>query len=257
MTGLTKSEILRIANQYIGVSDGYLGDLQGRTHVDFYLEYCGLDIDLNAFEGTNREKFVQILRSQSPANQAKILRGVLQRFPLNASSAPPTRTEDLHTELNRIAKRLENHPVVSTPTLESASEALDRAIADMELLVIENGAISGIDRVHTAIHGYLRIVCDEAGIQYGRDDSLVKLLKRLENEHIAFKEIGIHGSEIRRVLNACGTILDALNSMRNNASLAHPNQKLLGSDEAVLALNVSKTLLQYLIAKLGGRADPH
>jgi len=53
------------------------------------------------------------------------------------------------------------------------------------------------------------------------------------------------------VLRASGSILDALNPVRNNASVAHPNQDLLGRDEAQLIINVGRSLLSYLDAQLG------
>jgi hypothetical protein len=53
------------------------------------------------------------------------------------------------------------------------------------------------------------------------------------------------------VLNASGSILDALNPLRNNASVAHPNAQLLGRDEAQLVINVGRSLLTYLDAKFG------
>jgi hypothetical protein len=42
-----------------------------------------------------------------------------------------------------------------------------------------------------------------------------------------------------------------LNPVRNNASVAHPNEDLLGHEEAELVINVGRSLLSYLDAKLG------
>ncbi len=44
--------------------------------------------------------------------------------------------------------------------------------------------------------------------------------------------------------------MDSLNPIRNHASLAHPNENLLDKDEAMLFINVVRTLLQYLDEKL-------
>jgi len=38
--------------------------------------------------GTTRESFIAILLDQSPQNQAKILRGVIERFPVDDEPAP-------------------------------------------------------------------------------------------------------------------------------------------------------------------------
>ena len=36
MVGLSRGEIIRLVNSYIGVSGGYLGDFSSRTHAEFY-----------------------------------------------------------------------------------------------------------------------------------------------------------------------------------------------------------------------------
>jgi hypothetical protein len=71
---LTPQKVMKVVNRYIGVSGGYLGDFSYRTHAEFYPEYCDLDIDANTYSGTTRERFIEILSSRSPRDQAKILR---------------------------------------------------------------------------------------------------------------------------------------------------------------------------------------
>jgi hypothetical protein len=43
--------------------------------------------------------------------------------------------------------------------------------------------------------------------------------------------------------------MDALNPARNRGSIAHPNDELLDSDEAMLFINAARTVLQFLDAK--------
>jgi hypothetical protein len=43
---------------------------------------CDLDINPYEYEGTTRWRFIEIVKSQPPAYQARIIRGVLERFPL-------------------------------------------------------------------------------------------------------------------------------------------------------------------------------
>jgi hypothetical protein len=72
MAGLTRPEIYTVVNRYIGVKDGYLGDFSYRTHTDFYPLFCDLDIDPNQYEGTTRERFIEILSKSTPEVQAAI-----------------------------------------------------------------------------------------------------------------------------------------------------------------------------------------
>jgi hypothetical protein len=251
MVGLTKPEIIKVVNRYIGVSGGYLGDFSYRTHAEFYLEYCNLDhIDPNLSEGTTKERFLEILSVSPPRIQAKILRGVLERFQISAPSAPTTRTNLLKDEIIQIIARLEAISPVENPSLEITSAVIERAIADSEHLLRTNGATSGVDRIHTALHGYLIIICDKAGIVYPREASLTALFKLIRHNHPKLKDIDSHRNEIGKILNSSSAILDALNTLRNNASIAHPNQSLLEEEEAMLVINITRSLLHYLNEKL-------
>lgn len=248
MDGLTPQEISKIVYRYIGVSGGYLGDFSYATHAQFYPLYCDLDIDPNALEGTTRQRFIEILKSQSPYNQAKILRGVVERFPIE-SGVLATRTQALQDEIRRIVDRLEQNTPVTSPSPQITSRVVDQAIHDAENLLRSSGASSAVDRIHTALHGYLREVCIQAGITYATEDSIVRLLKLLRQHHPAFQTVSVRNQDTEKILNAFGATLDALNSLRNNASLAHPNSALLEEEEAMLAINATRTILHYLDAK--------
>lgn len=249
MAGLTNSEIMKIVNRYIGVSGGYLGDFSSRTHADFYPEYCGEDIDPYKYEGTTRERFIAILSGASPQVQAKIVRGVLERFPLDMQNFPDTRTELLHDELLEISKRLESSSPILSPDLRINSAIVERAIGDVETLIQSSDAVSGVDRIHTALYGYLRAACDVENITYARDDSMTKLFKLLRQHHPALQNLGTRSQDIERILQSSANIMDALNPIRNNASVAHPNNDLLNKEEAMLVINVTRSLLHYLDSK--------
>lgn len=250
MAGLSNLEIMKIVNRYIGVFGGYLGDFSYRTHSDFFPEYCNLDINPNDYEGTTRERFIQILKSSSPDAQAKIVRGVLERFPVNAeNSKPATRTQELFDELLGVSKRLEGVSPIANPDPKITSAIVERAIIDVETLLNANGAVSGVDRIHTALHGYLQAVCDSENITYQKDDSMAKLFKSIRQRHPALQNLGAHSQDIERVFQSFANILDALNPIRNNASVAHPNNDLLEKDEAMLVINAARTLLLYLDSK--------
>lgn len=61
-----------------------------RTHADFYPEYSDLEINPFDFEGTTRERFIKILSTRMPGDQARIVRGIVERFPLDQAAGPPT-----------------------------------------------------------------------------------------------------------------------------------------------------------------------
>ena len=74
-------------NSYIGVEGGYLGDFSYRRHQEFY-SLLDLDIDTNEYTGTTRERFIAILKESSPAEQALIIRGILDQYPVDLEIYP-------------------------------------------------------------------------------------------------------------------------------------------------------------------------
>lgn len=247
---LTPGEVQRIVNRWIGVEGGYLGDFSYASHAAFYTEYCDLDIDPDQYEGTTRQRFIEILKSRPPADQARIIRAVIDRFPLDQDQRPPTRTKELNDELLRLADRCEGF-MVPGGLPPNASVVVSRAISDAEALLKSTGATSGVDRVHTALHGYLIALCDAERIPHAPDATMPALLKALRRQHPRLQDLGPRSADIERVLNSCATIMDALNPVRNRASVAHPNELLLPTEEATLVINTARTLLSYLGSKVG------
>jgi len=241
---------MKVVNRWIGVHSGYLGDFSYRSHSEFYPEYCNLDIDPDGFAGTTRERFIEILKTAQPRDQAKILRGVLERFPLDSEYAPTTRTPALKDELLSIAARIEGASPVESPNLSIASEVVERAISDAETLIQSSGATSGVDRIHTALHGYLLAISETGKISHGQDATIAQLFKAIREHHPSFAPLGPRSGDITQVLRAMASIVDALQPLRNRASVAHPNELLLEAAEAMLAINAARTILHYVNAKL-------
>lgn len=245
--GLTPGQIHRLVNRYIGVNGGYLGDFSYRSHADFYME---LDLPVNPYDiqGTTRERFIHILQTSDPSTQAKIVDGILKRYPVGSSEI---RTQAMFDEIHGWLPRLRAGGGVLSPALESSSEVVERALADAEHLVTSRGAVSGIDRLHTALHGYLKQACAEAGIlPADKDPDLTKLLKQIREHHLGFRSRGARAEDIATIQNALASIVSVLNPIRNRASVAHPNDVLLDAAEAHLVVNSVRTLLHYFQAKL-------
>lgn len=249
MAGLTHLELMKVVNRYIGGTGGYLGDFSYRTHADFYPDFCDLDINPNQVRGTTRDRFINILQNAPQADQAKLIRGVVQRFPLGQHQAPRTRTETLRSELLELATQLDG-AAVAAPSPRITSAVLKRALSDAETLIRIQGATSGIDRLHTALHGYLIAVCYDAGITCTSEASITTIFHLLRQQHAKLRGSGPREQNITQILRALAAILDAMNPVRNMASAAHPNAELLEEPEATLAINACRTVLQYLDGKL-------
>lgn len=243
----SEQEIRQVVSRYIGVQDGYLGDFSYRTHTEFYPEYCGIyDIFPDELDGTTRQRFIAILTAQPPDRQARILRGVLERFP------PATDVrQQFKPTLEGWIRQLEGAPVVDSPLpVASMSSVVRQALVDAENLIRTSGPASAVDRVHTALHGHVNALCAEASIKLPDRPTLQVAVKRLRENHPGLSPTGQRAEEVSRVLYSMAATLDALTTLRNNASAAHPNNSLLGDHEAVLAINAARTIFAYIDSKV-------
>jgi hypothetical protein len=137
---------------------------------------------------------------------------------------------------------------VEIPDLKITSATVERALDDFEILSRgKGGAISGVDRIHTALHAYLETVCDEAGIGHKEDADITALFQLIRDNYPKMRN---PTPEVQKILRALAQIVNALNPVRNHMSMAHPNEELLDEREAMLVVNAVKGLLHYLNAKL-------
>jgi hypothetical protein len=93
-------------------------------------------------------------------------------------------------------------------------------------------------------------LCDAAGIAYRREESMVALFRAIQNGHPKLADLGPRPQDVKKIINAFASILDAMLPVRNQASVAHPNAARLDEPEARLVINASRSLLHYLDDKL-------
>jgi hypothetical protein len=244
---MDRLEINKLMERYIGSSGGYLGTFGSHPEwLRFYLD-CGVDVIPTDYQGTNKARFQAILDAAGPRDQAKIIRGILKRHPVGSSE---DRTQDLHDEFLRLAQRLEAGAGVANPTPVDTSEFVERTLAEVEHAVTSKRETSGIDRVHSALHGYLRHVCDQVPVTYVEKDRIEQLFKKLRDQHPAFNDLGPRPQDMVTITDSLVSIMNVADPLRNRASFAHPTKALLGIPEALLVINTAKTILHYVDAKL-------
>ncbi len=263
---LSKGQIFRLVNEYIGVKGGYLGQPEElkfsyNSHREFYPMYCELDnINPETTEGkTTREKFINILLKAPPKDQAKIIRGVFKKFPPDctiphdaALAYGRTQTEfgkefdirkAFQDEFLKLAEQLEKS------SLDDISNFIDSEIsletfADAVLLLKERGAKSAMDRVHTFFHGFLLSVCRKSKFEFKKEEGITGLFKIIRENHPAFKDN--QSDAVNKIIRSLGSIIDALNPIRNHHSLAHPNENLLHEEESHFVIEIVTACTKYI-----------
>lgn len=128
---------------------------------------------------------------------------------------------------------------------ESVSTTVRRALADAKALIGTEDASSAIDRVHTALHGYLVQLCHDSAIEIPTNPTVSKAFKSLRSSHPALQASGQSAQEVTRVLNSFAASIDAFSTLRNHASLAHVNE-LLDTPEANAIVNAMYTIFRYI-----------
>lgn len=238
---LSSTEIMFVVNRHIGVSGGYLGDFSYRTHAEFYPEFCDLEIDPRAVPDetatTTRAKFIHILKTASARDQAKILRGVLSKYPLDRAGSVE--------RIRAIAARLEG-TVVAAPDLVGSRAVIEHSLRDAEAMIAEGRPAGAVDRLHTALHGYVRQLCGLHGVAIDADAGLPAAFSALRQH----PRLARGNPETIKILRGAGAIVDALNRHRNDSTPAHPND-LLDDADALLGVNMARALLAYVHARLG------
>ncbi|KMY56593.1 abortive infection family protein [Geobacillus sp. FSL K6-0789] len=243
MEKLSPTEINSVV-AYIGVHNGYLGNFSYASHAEFYPSYCGLDINPNDYEGTTRERFIKILTEADAYQQSKILRGVLEKYPLEyfedrfeEGFLNKTEIENkrrLYTKIKGWISQLEGNGLIKVDELDY--ELVEEVLKQAEILINNHSAASAVDRVHTALHGYLKKICDEAGIVFEKDrPTIQEIFSKLKNEHPCFKVD--NDPNFNAIINSISKLLHKLNDIRNNRSFSHLNENILGEPEALFIIN--------------------
>ncbi|MBN9121976.1 MAG: abortive infection family protein [Planctomycetes bacterium] len=252
---LSEREILVLVNDYIGSSDGYLEGFSYAKHEEFYALYCDFEVNVREKRksyGTTRNTFIEILRESEPAVQVRIVEGTTRYFESrDKTGLSETKAVARQTLLTAVA-RIRGGPVVTAPDLKTASETVRQAVSDAEVLLNKQGPKSAVDRVHTAFHGYLKALCQVAKVDIPKMNPSPHELWGLLRKSSVFGDLLASHPEkevFERLLGSLGGIVTSTETLRNKLSLVHPNEELIQTDEAVLAIDAMHTLVNYLSRK--------
>lgn len=131
---------------------------------------------------------------------------------------------------------------VSFKVPDATFETLARSVRES---IERNEPETGLDRLHTYLMKYFRVLCENRGI----DTSLDKPLHSLAGEYIkALKNEGALESEItERILKSSISVLEAFNRVRNQQSFAHDN-RILNYDESLLIFGHVTSSIRFIEA---------
>ncbi len=254
MRQITRLEWHRLVYEYIGVEGGYLGNFSYPSHERFYPLHCGVDVDPTKYPGTTRERFIQILTSRTSAEQARIVRGAVEFFPLGQQGAPVTRTQALREDLLSVAERLERSAsgliaVDELPMdLRLHPDFIEEQIGKCSAKVTSGDFDGAITNARSLVEAVLKelLALVDPGADAGKPDlpRLYKEVNRRMNLDPARSQHPGVQSTLRGLIGVVGGLAEA----RNRMSDAHaPSYRPL-EHHARLVVNAAFALCLFLVA---------
>jgi hypothetical protein len=134
---------------------------------------------------------------------------------------------------------------VPKPTPKNTNNNIYLALKDAELLITNSGAASGYDRMHTALHSFLRQVCENNNISYEKSDAITALLPKINNYIKSLPDDG-RNKKVFDMLRSANAMLDSINYLRNHNSQSHPTEELLTENDAVFSINLVRSIITYI-----------
>ena len=135
---------------------------------------------------------------------------------------------------------------VSFQQIAARSGMVQKAVEDAEVFIREGKYDSAVDRVHTAFHGYLRQLLTEHSVAYGADDGLPSLFSKLHGYYGDSIQPADVAERLRTILRSAGGMINAVNELRNNNTIAHPNGQLIQKREAQLVIRMVHAVVDYV-----------
>ncbi len=227
-----------------GMSSGYVLDFSDRTFREFVWEHVGREIDDGAYSryGTSKAKrlraFWEVEADVVVATLAAALlehgrdRGLIDKGELEAGK--------LAVERIGGARSVADMEALKPNSQEPTFDLLARAVRES----IDAGRPEeGLDRLHTFMVKYLRVLATKHGIETPKDKPLHSILgeyiKRLQAKGV------LESTMTERIMKSAISSLDAFSSVRNDQSLAHDND-VLRSHEALYIFNHIASLVRLL-----------
>lgn len=239
----------RVLERLFKMGGGYVLNFSDRTMQEFFLDSIGVDIEDSYFmygSGSKANRMRGFWMKAPDHHVAKLLGDLIELLEIEFDPDP-----DLLVRAKTIRDRLQGATAVEDldairPIGDGrAFEALAKEVHDA---ITDGRPEVGLDRLHTFAAKYVQTVAAALELPVSPDESLNavfgKVVKRLAAQgHLESKMTEM-------IMKSTIAVLEAFNGVRNNQSLAHPNE-LISYDEALLIYRNIASLIRFMEALLG------
>lgn len=247
MSNLTAMEKRKL-ERALDMSSGYVLKFSDRTFAEFFLDSIGLDIYDAKYDyasGSKANRMRAFWNKESNYTAGKLLGDIFDNWDELSDHYDQTQAPD---DCLRIVRRLkESVPVPDLEAVRPISDEEDfKALAKWVRESIDrNEPEAGLDRLHTFLVKYFRVLCQKHGISTERE----KPLHSLVGEYVkALKKEGLIESNMsERILKSSISIMEAFNKVRNEQSYAHDNE-VLNYNESLLIFGYVTSSIRFIEA---------
>jgi len=241
-----------LLEKVFGMSSGYVLNFSDRTFQQFVFDAVGRDMYGGAYDkyGTSKAKHLRAFwEEESDEVVAGLARAMLD-YGLSRGAIPQNEFDSGLKIVERLSGGSADidldalKPNAAEPTFERLAVAVRESI--------DSGKPEeGLDRLHTFVVKYMRVLCAKHGIDTPKDKPLHSLfgeyLKHLEAEG------RVESRMTQRIMKSAISTLEAFNEVRNDQSLAHDNEMLHGHEALYIFKHVA-SLIRFLQTVEGGPA---
>jgi hypothetical protein len=238
----------RNIEKLFGMGGGYVLEFSNRTFDEFIFDSTGKTIYDSKYDYGSGSK-ANRLRAFWSVEPNYVVGKLLEDLLLYVEERGVTQDwEQIFETCRRTAKRLiQDQPVpeIEAITPNTAERDFATLAKSVREAIEKNEPESGLDRLHTFVVKYMRVVCEKRGISTERE----KPLHSLVGEYVRhLKENGDIESEMtERILKSSISTLEAFNRVRNDHSFAHDNC-VLNYDESLLIFNHVTSGIKFIEA---------
>jgi hypothetical protein len=245
VSNLTVSDRRKL-EKLLGMGSGYVLNFSDRTFGNFFAEY-EVEIDAERYKVIGTSK-ANRMRAFWDADGNHIVGRVINGLVTYGADEQcfSQSNSALIDHCQNIAQRLlSDQTVAEMDSLTAIADERDFEVvsAHVREAIEKNQPEGALDRLHTYFNKFIRVICQQYGIEINRD----KPMHSVFGEYVKALRDGHHLDSLmtERILKSSISVLEAFNDVRNNKSLAHDNP-MLNYEESLLIFNHVAATIRFI-----------
>lgn len=239
-----------------GMDSGYVMEFSNRKFEEFVFDETRLNIfdeKYNEKSGSKANRLRAFWKLESNQVVATLSLGLLEFWEQEFRLSDPTEEEFYRLYRLKEAAEKELETLKGTPNksfdmaalnVSNLEESYLMLKEDIEKVLNEDKPQLALDRVHTYMTKYFRVLCEKHGIDYTSKENINNMYGkyiRFHHQYNSFESV-----MTPKILKLPTQVLEKFNSVRNNESFAHSNE-IIGYRESKLIIDFVFLVLSYII----------